>query len=154
MATKFCEIFLLLLSYVVPVKSKWKISQNFVAFSEYINFTHLLLLLLMAFPILFIYCFSFYLQDDVWKVVKNEQISYMEQNIYSIYCIWVCNIQVCYLCTYIKFSKYHYKRCYKLITEQLNGRNWINFWGFYASKFMIQQFWILQLFMYLTIEPI
>ena len=32
---KFCEIFTLLLSYVVPVKSKVKISQNFVAFSEY-----------------------------------------------------------------------------------------------------------------------
>ena len=31
---------LLLLSYVVPVKSKVKISQNFVAFSEYMNFTY------------------------------------------------------------------------------------------------------------------
>ena len=37
-ATKFCKIFTLLLSYVVPVKSKVKISQIFVAFSEYINF--------------------------------------------------------------------------------------------------------------------
>ena len=37
-ATKFCEIFTLLLSYVVPVKSKMDISQNFVAFSEYMNF--------------------------------------------------------------------------------------------------------------------
>ena len=37
-ATKFCEIFTLLLSYVVQVKSKVKISQNFVAFSEYMNF--------------------------------------------------------------------------------------------------------------------
>ena len=37
-ATKFCEIFTLLLSYVVPVKSKVEISQNFVAFSEYMNF--------------------------------------------------------------------------------------------------------------------
>ena len=36
--TKFYEIFTLLLSYVVPVKSKMKISQNFVAFSEYMNF--------------------------------------------------------------------------------------------------------------------
>ena len=36
-ATKFCEIFILLLSYVVPVKSKVKISQDYVAFSEYIN---------------------------------------------------------------------------------------------------------------------
>ena len=37
-ATKFCKIFTVLLSYVVPVKSKVKISQNFVAFSEYMNF--------------------------------------------------------------------------------------------------------------------
>ena len=35
-ATKFWKIFTLLLSYVVPVKSKVKILQNFVAFSEYI----------------------------------------------------------------------------------------------------------------------
>ena len=39
-ATKFCEISTLLLSYVVPVKSKVEISQNFVAFSEYINFNN------------------------------------------------------------------------------------------------------------------
>ena len=31
-ATKFCKIFTLLLSYVVPVKSKVKISPNFVAY--------------------------------------------------------------------------------------------------------------------------
>ena len=37
-ATKFCEISTLLLSYLVPVKSKMEISQNFVAFSEYMNF--------------------------------------------------------------------------------------------------------------------
>ena len=34
-ATKFCEIFTLLLCYVVLVKSKVKVSQNFVTFSEY-----------------------------------------------------------------------------------------------------------------------
>ena len=38
-ATKFCEISTLLLSYVVPVKSKVEILQNFVAFLEYMNFT-------------------------------------------------------------------------------------------------------------------
>ena len=32
------EIILLILSYVVPVKSKVKILQNIVAFSEYTNF--------------------------------------------------------------------------------------------------------------------
>ena len=44
-ATKFCKIFTLILSYVVPVKSKVKISQNFVTFSEYMNFTQLLCLI-------------------------------------------------------------------------------------------------------------
>ena len=38
-AKKICEIFNKLLSYVVPVKSKVKISQNFVAFSDNMNFT-------------------------------------------------------------------------------------------------------------------
>ena len=38
-ATKFCEIFTLLLTTVHTVKSKVNISQNFVAFSEYMNFT-------------------------------------------------------------------------------------------------------------------
>ena len=36
--TKFCEIFLLLLTVCTVVKSKGNISQNFVAFSEYMNF--------------------------------------------------------------------------------------------------------------------
>ena len=37
-ATKFCEFFPLLLTTVHTVKRKGKISQNFVAFSEYMNF--------------------------------------------------------------------------------------------------------------------
>ena len=37
-ATKFCKISTLILPYVVPVKSKVEISQNFLAFSEYMNF--------------------------------------------------------------------------------------------------------------------
>ena len=37
-ATKFCKIFILLLSYVVPVKSKVKILQKFEAFSKYMTF--------------------------------------------------------------------------------------------------------------------
>ena len=36
-AIKFCEISILLLSYVVPVKNKVEIFQNFVA-SEYMDF--------------------------------------------------------------------------------------------------------------------
>ena len=38
-ATKVCEILTLLLTTVNTVKSKRKILQNFVAFSEYMNFT-------------------------------------------------------------------------------------------------------------------
>ena len=38
-ATKFCEISNADLAYVVPVTSNVEISQNFVAFSEYISFT-------------------------------------------------------------------------------------------------------------------
>ena len=38
-ATKFCEISTLLLTAVHTVKSKAEILQNFVAFSEYENFT-------------------------------------------------------------------------------------------------------------------
>ena len=37
-ATKFCKIFTLLLIVCTVVKSKVNISQNFVAFSEYMNF--------------------------------------------------------------------------------------------------------------------
>ena len=37
-ATNFCEISTVNLSYVVTVKSTVEISQNFVAFSEYMNF--------------------------------------------------------------------------------------------------------------------
>ena len=37
-ATKFCEIFLSFLTTVHTVKSKGTILQNFVAFSEYMNF--------------------------------------------------------------------------------------------------------------------
>ena len=40
-ATKFCEIFTLLLTKVHTVKSKEKISQSFVAFSEFMNFTNI-----------------------------------------------------------------------------------------------------------------
>jgi hypothetical protein len=38
-ATKFCKNSTEDLSYVVPVKSIVEISQNFMAFSEYLNFT-------------------------------------------------------------------------------------------------------------------
>ena len=37
-AAKFYEISIIYMSYVVPVKSKVEILQNFLAFSEYMNF--------------------------------------------------------------------------------------------------------------------
>ena len=37
-STKFCKIFTLLLIVCTVVKSKGKVSQNFVAFSDYMNF--------------------------------------------------------------------------------------------------------------------
>ena len=43
-ATKFCEIFPLLLTTVHTVKSKGKISPNFVTFSEYMNFNGMTIL--------------------------------------------------------------------------------------------------------------
>ena len=43
-ATTFCEISTLLLCYIVPVKSKVEISQNFVAFSKDMDFTSKLVL--------------------------------------------------------------------------------------------------------------
>ena len=42
-ATIFCEISTVYLSYVVTVKSTVEISQNFVAFSEYMNFNLMML---------------------------------------------------------------------------------------------------------------
>ena len=42
-ATKFCEIFTLILTGTTQDKNKVKISQNFVAFSEYRNFKKLLI---------------------------------------------------------------------------------------------------------------
>ena len=42
-ATKFCKISTVDLSYVVPVKSTVEISQNIVAFSEYMSFNNMLL---------------------------------------------------------------------------------------------------------------
>ena len=38
--TNFCEISTVDLSYIVTVKCTVQILQNFVAFSEYLNFTH------------------------------------------------------------------------------------------------------------------
>ena len=55
-AIKFCKIFNLFLTVCTAVKSKVKISQNFVAFSEYMNFIGTLCLqILLRVPVRVIY---------------------------------------------------------------------------------------------------
>ena len=61
-ATKFCEI-TLLLSYVVPVKSKVKISHNFVAFWECMNFNSCIRIQAKAYSGLI--SFSTYIRPDL-----------------------------------------------------------------------------------------
>ena len=61
-AVKFCEIFFLLLTTVHRVKSMVKIFQNFVAFSEYVNFMQLRHRRVKSFSILpatFILCMQY-----------------------------------------------------------------------------------------------
>ena len=48
-ATNFCEISTVDLSYIVTVKSMLEISQNFVAYSEYMNFSSTKFALLFIF---------------------------------------------------------------------------------------------------------
>ena len=49
-AKKMCEISTLLLSYLVPVNSKVDISQNFVAFTECMNFKEKILRIVISHP--------------------------------------------------------------------------------------------------------
>ena len=65
----------LILSYVVPVKSKVEISQNCVAFSEYMNFNSALVYLVPNTPILRAIltwsCFSDFVVIYRWKRSKK-----------------------------------------------------------------------------------
>ena len=65
-AIKFCEIFTLLLSYVMPVKSKVKISQNIVAFSEYMNFN---------WRTFFFRIFAYFLKNFLCQKPKNHHLN-------------------------------------------------------------------------------
>ena len=63
--TKFCKIYTLLLSYVVPVKSKVEISQNFLAFSEYMYFNkYLYAYIICLFSCVFVGIFPFPLDSS------------------------------------------------------------------------------------------
>ena len=98
-ATKFCEIFTLLLSQV-PVKSKVKISQNFVAFSEYMNFNCLKFVFLLFLKVLahlsaFFQIWNFYPFLDsfwiiklvIWKMHLNDQKQQKKQLQFFFLCI-------------------------------------------------------------------
>ena len=66
------------LSYVVPVKSKVKISQNFVAFSEYLNFTIHFATFDLKIVIFFLSVSSKRLRAKIWprepKIFKIQKI--------------------------------------------------------------------------------
>ena len=62
--TKFCEAFTLLLTGTTQDKSKVKISQNFVAFSEYMNFN------INGFP----FPFQVFFDDGYASYIKHEDI--------------------------------------------------------------------------------
>ena len=76
------KIFTLLLSYVVPVKSKVKISKNFVAFSEYMNFS--MLSLALAWP-----C-----RKSDWSLFQDKYVSIIwiadnfQNNFCTVLCVW------------------------------------------------------------------
>ena len=68
-ATNFYEISTLLLSYQnLPIKSKVKISQSFVAFSEYMNFMSI-----WKEPLSIKFIYSVY-SEKVTKIWRNPQI--------------------------------------------------------------------------------
>ena len=70
-ATKFCEIFTLLLTVCTVVKNKAKISQSFVAFSKYMNFN-------------IVYVFV------VVTIQKNDKIAILSLQVQFWYlCIWI-----------------------------------------------------------------
>ena len=60
-AAKFCEISTVDLSYVVTIKSTVEISQTFMAFSEYLNFTRVLYCIAIG-----IYIFLLNLEIQEW----------------------------------------------------------------------------------------
>ena len=88
-AITFCEISTLLLSYVVPVKSK-EISQNFVAFSEYMNFIHFL-----KYVNTYIYNIIVVFEIFPWYFDLSRSIG-QSQNIWSIF------PKIFMLCDYLK----------------------------------------------------
>ena len=77
-ATKFCEIFPLLLTTVHTVKSKGKISQNFVAFSEYVNFKFQSLRKFgLILDIFYIYYFIGGTKEKIQKTCQNQPKLYI-----------------------------------------------------------------------------
>ena len=101
-ATKVCEISTVDLSYVVQVKSTVEISQNFVAFSEYMNCNWINGII--------------YLQKTLIEKQKQTMISFLpkcERNISLILEAWSSNfIKIfvkIYICVWKQFSETRWK---------------------------------------------
>ena len=68
-ATKFCEISTVDLSFVVPVRPTIEISQNFAAFSDYINFKGVPLILSKYIHV------STYYVSTMWPFTTQERVT-------------------------------------------------------------------------------
>ena len=81
-ATQFCEISTLLLSYVVPVKNMVEIWQNVVAFSEYMNFTQLLIK-------------SGWMKKNLSdNLVQKKKSSWFLDRILRIWSLWIVKLEI------------------------------------------------------------
>ena len=81
-ATKFCEIFPLLLTTEHTVKSKGEISQNFAAFSEYMNFN--VLQCICKHLLYYFYCFRERYQISVSLFTLSDLKYCLDKYIYVI----------------------------------------------------------------------
>ena len=89
-AAKFCKYFTLLMTTVHTVKSKVKILQNFVAFSEYMNFINKLFNW-------FVQCFQ--TKQFMEICVKNCAIDLKKNNLYLKYLSTFKNLLIFAACT-------------------------------------------------------
>ena len=115
-ATKFCGILTLLLTAVHTVKSKAKISQNFVAFSEYMDFKNILE------NLSFVVCWGvggWWILNNSLEVVREDMCifrSFINLNLSIRLSILLENLMV----IFINKEKINY--------------NWLRFYCFYFSE--------------------
>ena len=90
-------IFTLLLSYIVPVKSKVKILQNFVAFYEYMNFTGKVLAFQCDIMIIIMFIFL-KMATKIWRYLSCD-LNFINALLVfvSTYILWFTHIFFCHL---------------------------------------------------------